>query len=354
MRIGVIASVSHHLESFWHSLGTEMDVRGNQVFFAAGDVSTMPNYTMIRGVTRRPSLANLTVSRNLRAWAHSNKLDVVITNTATVSFLIRHAGIQAPIVYFAHGLHWAQESGLSYLIWSTLERLSLGKTAGAIVLNREDEEWFRRVAPQVPLLRLRYGVGLPTERFPRSETPRVHEAVWIGEFSKRKRPEIAIKAAAELAAILPDFKLSMLGRGDYLKSSKDLAYELGVADRVSFPGHIDPAPYLDKSAVLIHTASWEGLPRVVLEAMAVGRPIIGTDAKGMRGLDGVQLVASGDPNALASAIHSLFVDGELATSRVSVSDLDCCVAADKILNHLEIVRTRNSAPRRRSAAKRCK
>lgn len=342
VRIGVIASVGHHLESFWESLGEAMSDSGNELFFAAGDFSTMPNFTLIRGVTRRPSLYNVLAPRYIREWADEKRLDLIVTNTATVSFIVRQAKVRVPVVYFAHGLHWVRETGPEFLLWSSVEKASLRNTDGAIVLNREDEEWFSRMAPKLPLLRLSFGVGLPTHQFPRSEVPTDYRAIWIGEFSKRKRPDIAIRAAADLATRLPGFRLSMLGRGKLLDSSKKLAADLGLGDRVSFPGHVDPAPYLQEAAVLVHTASWEGLPRVVLEAMAVGRPVIAMNAKGVRELEGVRLVAGEDPGALAATIYCHFKDQNSSPSRVSAGDLDSKVAAKKIVEFLDIVRGEKS------------
>lgn len=303
MRIGVVASVSHHIESFWLDLADEIRKMGHVVHFAAGDDANFERYTRLAGVTRRPSVSNTRSFGAIRKWVADKGLDLVITNTATVSTLVRLADLTVPVVYFAHGLHWNRETGLGYWVWSTLEKVALKRTAAFIVLNEEDRRWLMDRSSQ-PVLRLEFGVGLPLEKFEQSRLPAETRAVWIGEFSKRKRPELAILATRELLATMPTFRLSMLGVGPRLDRCKKLAESLGLRDVITFHGFTAPGPHLVRSRVLVHTAAWEGLPRVFLEALASGRRVVAVDAKGVRNIPGVSVVPSALPKELAEAIQS--------------------------------------------------
>lgn len=308
MKIGVLASVNAHINSFWLTLGDEIETLGHQVEFAASGPLDDKRYTAITGLTRRPSLRNIVAFRNLRHWAEDKKLDIVITNTATSSTLVRLAGLDVPVIYFAHGFHWDSETGLSYRIWSSIESALLSRTNGLLVLNQEDYRWAIRNNYRGPIEHLEFGVGLPLEAFPPSPIPKSKTAVWIGEFSPRKRPDLAIRATAQIVEAIPEFRLAMLGEGELRENSRRLAENLGLSHAISFPGHVDPSPYLTDATILLHSATWEGLPRVVLEAVAVGRPVVGPDVKGLRNLPGVVTSLSDSPAALATAAMSALDD----------------------------------------------
>ncbi|MGD2165208.1 MAG: glycosyltransferase [Anaerolineae bacterium] len=101
--------------------------------------------------------------------------------------------------------------------------------------------------------------------------------------------------------------LLIIGAGPFEDHLRRLASELGVQDFVHFLGSrrdvLGILPHLD---LLVSSSLWEGFPTVLLEAMAMGVPIVATDVSGSRelvhtGKTGI-LVPSGEPNALAEAI----------------------------------------------------
>jgi glycosyltransferase involved in cell wall biosynthesis len=101
--------------------------------------------------------------------------------------------------------------------------------------------------------------------------------------------------------------------GDYRRELESFAASLGVADRVVFAGYRDDVPALLAGAdVFTLPSRMEGLPLVVLEAMAQARPVVATAVGGTPELveDAVTglLVPPGDVAALASALRSLLDD----------------------------------------------
>ncbi|MDQ1442284.1 MAG: hypothetical protein QOG97_2512, partial [Acidimicrobiaceae bacterium] len=103
-------------------------------------------------------------------------------------------------------------------------------------------------------------------------------------------------------------RLIILGDGPLRRSLEDLAAELGVGTRVSLAGFVDnPYPYLRTADVLASSSRWEGLPTVLIEALAFDTPIVATDCEsGPReildhGAWG-RLVPVGEPARLADAI----------------------------------------------------
>jgi glycosyltransferase involved in cell wall biosynthesis len=109
--------------------------------------------------------------------------------------------------------------------------------------------------------------------------------------------------------MLPErFSLLILGEGEERVVLTDLTRSLGVEARVRLGGFVDnPYPYMDQADVFVMSSRWEGLPTVLLEALAFRAGIVSTDCpSGPRDIleDGAlgQLVAVGDAAALGAAI----------------------------------------------------
>ncbi len=103
-------------------------------------------------------------------------------------------------------------------------------------------------------------------------------------------------------------RLMILGEGELRTELEHLAARLGIAEDLALPGFVqNPYPYLKRAAVFVLSSRWEGLPTVLVEALALGTPIVSTDCPSGPAeiLDGGRLgrlVAVGDASALAEAI----------------------------------------------------
>ena len=160
----------------------------------------------------------------------------------------------------------------------------------------------------------KHGAGL------RAELGVPEDAVLIGEIARL----CDVKGQRELieaVALVPGVHVALAGAdleqgGAYRAMLERLADERGVADRVHFLGfRADAAAVLDQLDVLVLPSWIEGLPVIVLEAMAHAKPVIATPVGGTAELvaDGETglLVPPRDPERLAEAIRSLAADPEL-------------------------------------------
>ena len=343
MRIGVLASVGHMLDSFFLDIVASWQQAGHEVSLAAGTSPQGGGGTVIAGLTRRPGLGALRARSSLRDWAERERLDVVITNTATASALVRTARLQVPVVYFCHGLHWNEGRGPGDLLWQAAERLLLRRTAGVITINSDDESWFSRRLPEPRILRLACGVGLNPADYPPAPMPVAEaddgagpELVWIGEFSPRKRPYRVLDVVESLRGSGLRASVTMLGQGALHEALREQVTRRGLQDLVSAPGPGDSAQAIARSHALLHTATWEGLPRVMLEALAVGRRSYAFDVKGGRDIPGSRLVDDGDAAALAATIADDWRSGRMTEPpAIDRDDLDLIHAANAILVFLE-------------------
>ncbi|OOG23013.1 glycosyl transferase [Thioalkalivibrio denitrificans] len=137
--------------------------------------------------------------------------------------------------------------------------------------------------------------------------------VAIGELSSRKDHATLLRAFARVRAQRP-CRLLILGEGRQRANLEALATQLGIDTDLRLPGFVaNPYPYLAQADVLAHSARWEGMGIVLVEALALGKPVVSTDCpSGPREvLAGGQLgglVPVGDDVALAQAIQ-LTLDG---------------------------------------------
>jgi glycosyltransferase involved in cell wall biosynthesis len=100
--------------------------------------------------------------------------------------------------------------------------------------------------------------------------------VAAGRLVPEKGFDLALLAFAALDD--PAASLAILGEGPELGRLRDLALELGVADRVAFPGYVaDVRPWLDRARLFLLSSWYEGYGAVVVEALAAGRPVVATD-----------------------------------------------------------------------------
>lgn len=308
MRIGLLSSIPVTLDTFFPSWVDRWRAEGHHVAPASGpaadgSASAILGAVAIRGITRDPNPVNGTAHRRLRAWVRAERLDVVLTNTATVSAIVRTARTGVPVVYFCHGLHVTGHPRARDRVFLAAERALLRATAGVVVLSGEDERWFRaRVRTGTPVERLDAGVGLDLEHFAAAPMPATDDGlrlVWIGELVRNKRPLDALAVVADLRGRGVDAALTMLGDGPLIAQVRAAAPAY-----VDVVGRQDPVPAITAAHALLHTSEREGLPRVQLEAAAVGRPSFGYDIRGVRDAPGATAVGDvGDTRTLAAGIE---------------------------------------------------
>lgn len=134
--------------------------------------------------------------------------------------------------------------------------------------------------------------------------------VVVGRLEEQKGHDVLFDALAALVRDGLDFTLVVAGEGSRRGWLEQQAVSRGLAPRVQFVGQLeDVGGVLAAADGVILPSRWEGLPLVLLEAMARGRPIVASRVGGMADAleDGVSgtLVPPGDPAALAAALESL-------------------------------------------------
>lgn len=139
----------------------------------------------------------------------------------------------------------------------------------------------------------------------------------VGRLTRQKGYEVLLAAAPRVLSRFPGARFVFVGGGELGDALAAQAQALGIAEHVTFAGvHTDIEAILPGFDLFVSSSLWEGLPTVILEAIASDVPVVATRVSGTVELieDGATgtLVAPGDPGQLAEAIIANLTGSEPA------------------------------------------
>jgi glycosyltransferase involved in cell wall biosynthesis len=230
-------------------------------------ISTVQNYTSSNAKTRSRIIYNTTIILAKMLYPYSNK--VVAVSRSVKKDLIDNIGIADQKVEVIHNPVFTK-----------------GITEKA--KKDVDHAWFSKES-NVPVITA------------------------IGRLNTQKDFPTLIKAF-KILRDSRECRLLILGEGEERDSLEELIKENGLCSDISLPGYVEnPYAYLSQSSLFVLSSRWEGLPTVIIEALAVGTPVVSTDCPGGASEilgDGAygELVPVGDAHSLASAFESALKD----------------------------------------------
>ena len=168
--------------------------------------------------------------------------------------------------------------------------------------------------------------GVDTERYPAEKRadlrrygigPDRRVVTFAGRLDRQKGPLWLIESAPDWLGRVPKCDLLLVGEGPLRAKLERACRQHGISDRVHFTGwRADMPEILAASDLLVLPSAWEGMPNVVLEAMAAGLPVVAANVEGVRELLGSaadeQMVPYGEEKTLADRIVELFANSETA------------------------------------------
>lgn len=138
--------------------------------------------------------------------------------------------------------------------------------------------------------------------------------LWVRSFHSIYNPTLAIRVLHTLSSAYSDITLTMVGpdKDGSLEECKKLATELGVKNKITYTGRLSVKEWVALSVkhdVFINTTNFDNLPVSVIEAMALGMPVVSTNVGGLPYLvnnntDGI-LVKPNDEAAFVQSIEKL-------------------------------------------------
>ncbi len=108
------------------------------------------------------------------------------------------------------------------------------------------------------------------------------DVIYVGRLTYQKDPQRLMRVCAKLKERKNDIKIAVVGTGELEEETQSLCAELGLRNNVRFMGfQPNPIKMVSDSKVMVLTSRWEGTPMCVLEAMALGTPVVSTPSDGM-------------------------------------------------------------------------
>jgi len=164
----------------------------------------------------------------------------------------------------------------------------------------------------------------------------------ITRFSPQKDLKTFLRMANLVVKEIPDVEFMVIGDGEQREELQTLAESLGLRDHVRFLGYREDARDVLKSFDIFALSSlWEGLPIVILEAMAAGKPVVATAVDGVKevvehGKSGL-LVDPQRPDLLAESVIQLInnPDQAKAMGRKGRKRLERLFSINRVINTVE-------------------
>ncbi len=262
---------------------------------------------------RSPGAGVVGEARGLRRLLDRFSPDVVHLHSSKAGLAGRLAVRgQLPTMFQPHGWSWLASARWMVPATVTWERAA-GRWTDLYVCVCEAEAAQARVRGLRGDFRVvRNGVDL--KRFERADEddrraarvrldlpPEAPLVLCVGRVTRQKGQDVLLAAWPAVLAASPHARLALVGDGDLVEPLRRAA-----PPRVLFVGAVtDPRPWYAAADLVVLPSRWEGLPLTLLEALAVGRSVVGSDIPAIaealpRGAGAV--VPVGDARALAEAI----------------------------------------------------
>lgn len=259
--------------------------------------------------------SHLMVGRFAYAAAKKQNIRVLATNHVMPENLIRYSLLPK----FLHG-------AAMKLIWADAGRM-LRKMDAVTTPTKRAAELLEKAAGVSNVLAI--SCGIDASRFANDSAVQNEKpvALFLGRLDDEKRVDVLLKAVAKLTEY-PTLRVDLVGDGGERDLLKKLAQNLGIADRVSFLGHVTdeelPGIY-ERATVFVMPSIAELQSIATMEAMASGRPVIGADAMALPHLihdgDNGYLFPPNDVDALADRLRRVLGANQAELNRLSENSL---------------------------------
>jgi glycosyltransferase involved in cell wall biosynthesis len=260
----------------------------------------------------------------ITAYLRREKVDLVHTHCTTPGFIGRLAARAAKvpvIIHTVHGFYFDERSSRAKrLFYAFLERLAGLFTDLLLSQNRSDLETAKRYRIVPPERSHLIGNGIDLERFrPLPKLPPVDgraTITCIARLEPVKNHTMLFHAVRLLRERGECFKVWLIGGGSLREEYQALCERMESDHLVHFLGYRDDVPeLLAQTDILVLTSIMEGIPRAVLEAMAMGVPVVATRVTGTaevvrHGQTGYT-VELGDAEGLAARLADLLRNPQL-------------------------------------------
>ncbi len=286
--------------------------------------------------------AGLSAARAIAEVLRDNAVDLLHTHGGIAGLYGRLAARKAgtpAVVHTVHGIHYLHyRNPVAKRAFIVLERRLSRSTDAVVFVSVADMERAAHLRLALPPKARLIRNGVPPIAKERLRDPAAVRAglgavgkplvVAVSRLHRQKGVTDLLRAVPLVRAEIPDVHVVVAGGGPLAKRLGTELKALRIADNAALLGERkDALDILAAADLFVLPSLWEGLPYVLVEAAALGKPIVATDIDGVRevirsGATGV-LVPPRDPGALAASILLLlkdkaFADGLGAAARAEI------------------------------------
>lgn len=308
MKVLFVATVYHHLTSFHIPYMKYLQNKGFEVWAAGdGDEQIKDELTKLGfrcidfSFSRSPfTKDNIAAYRQLKKLFLHEDFALVHAHTPVASLLSRMAfrhGQGGKIIYTAHGFHFFKGAPLlNWLIYYQLERMVARWTDRLITINQEDYERAQKMGYRKDEVRYVRGVGVEQHGIQLSNSEKVklknklglaEDAIvisYIAEINKNKNHQFLLRNWEKIKMAIPKASLLIMGEGDKATEIERLIRDRQLQDVFLLGYRKDVNQLLGITDIVSLLSYREGLPKCIMEAMAVGIPCVVSDTRGLRDL----------------------------------------------------------------------
>jgi glycosyltransferase involved in cell wall biosynthesis len=232
--------------------------------------------------------------------------------------------LRIPVIVTCHHTYWQQSTYIKSQFWKRIflpfERRTYRLAARIVCVSNDTRRILieRYHIPEEKIDVIHNAVD-SDKFYPISKRPKQNIVLYVGRIDKRKGVDFLIRSMPFVRQQIADVLLLVGGKGSHLDKMKDLASRLNLDRNVSFLGFI-PDEQLNslynQAQCVVVPSIFEGFGLTVIEALAAGTRVVGTDVDGIREIlkdkDYGVLVKLGDCPALAGAIIAELKDHKQA------------------------------------------
>lgn len=360
MKILLTATVQSHICQFHRPLVEMLHSKGYEVHVAARDNLSEKNGLKLDFAervfnvpfARSPKSAdNITAYKQLKKIIAEGQYDIIHCNTPMGGVVTRLAARKVrkngtKIFYTAHGFHFYEGAPKkNWMVYYPIEKIFANRfTDKLIVISDADYNTAKERGFKLPLYRI-HSVGINSGKYyqrTEEEICSLRKAhgfsesdficICTGELNKNKNQKRLISAVPEILKNVPDFKLLLAGNGAEDGNLASLISELNLDNCVKLIGYrTDLENYVAISDIAASMSIREGLGINLIEAMACGKPVIGSDNRGHR-----EFISNGEngyiiksDNDIVEYIRALANSKELKVKMGNKAKEDASIYMDK-------------------------
>ncbi|NTU31095.1 glycosyltransferase [Brevibacillus sp. HB1.1] len=258
-------------------------------------------------------------------WMKRRTPDIVHLHSSKAGFLGRIASVgisKRKVFYTPHGFSFLMNSeNISKRAIYFLAEAVLSYFPGSFIACSKSEYQFSRYFnPFRRKYLVRNSIQLPSTPTAQRCRKRI---VAVGRMDEQKNPQLFIRTIRKIRENQPDIEAFWIGDGKLREECVSLSRNIGA--QVEFTGwlpHDKVMEYISSASIMLQTSRWEGLPFTMLEAFALGTPVVASDITAHRDIisDGIDGFLARDDVQFAEKSLGILTDTAIA-NRISEASM---------------------------------